>query len=255
MRRTCASIVAFAAMALPAPALGAPARADAVVAVIDTGINPYHDTFADESPRGHRHPSTYIDGFPKDAQALRLTLDEPDFEKAFLADCKRVWAKVEPGRLYWFPGTKIVGAITFGPQSPAGCTSWRTTSGRILDASGHGTMTASRAASNEYGACRSCRIVAIQTGYDYVSGGFAGAVGFAGDNAGWIDAQSNSWGPVAPVWDPTNATVIWAATTELIEAVERSARAHLSFWASGNGAATRGGAVGHPAVLQPPMTP
>ncbi|HYO60741.1 MAG TPA: S8 family serine peptidase [Actinomycetota bacterium] len=251
-------LIVFAVVGGVAPAAAArEARPDAVVAIVDTGINPYHDTFADDSPRAYRHPSTYIDGYPKDAQALSLSLDEPSFEKAFVKDCKRVWARVEPGKLYWVPGTKIAGAITFGPQGPAGCGSWRAMAGYIFDWYGHGTMTASRAASREYGACRSCRIVAIQPMHEPATGeeGFTQAVDFAGENASWIDVQSNSWGPVAPVWDPTNLSGVNLASSELIRAVERAARSHLAFWASGNGAATRGGVAGHPAFLQPHMTP
>ena len=249
-------LIVLAVVASAAPAHAAP-RADAVIAILDTGINPYHETFADDSARAYRHPSTYIEGYPKDAQALRLSLDEPDFQKAFLKDCERVWAKVEPGKLYWFPGTKIAGAITFGPQMPEDCRTWRNMGGYVLDYDGHGTMTASRAASNEYGACRSCRIVAIGTMYDAVTGeeGFTDAVAYAGENASWIDAQSNSWGPVVPVWDPAGAAGIQAASSDLIRAVERAARSHLAFWASGNGAATRGGVLGHPSFLQPHMTP
>src|SRR5918999_2647212 len=82
-----------------------------VVGIIDTGINPYHQTFRDDTARAYRHPSTYIPGYPADAIALPITLDEPDYWKAVAQDCEDIWAKVEPGKLYWFPGTKIIGAI------------------------------------------------------------------------------------------------------------------------------------------------
>jgi hypothetical protein len=78
---------------------------------LDTGINPYHVTFRDPSPRAQQHPSTYIPGYPADAEALPITLTEPDYARAVRRDCETIWKNVKPGRLYWFPGTKIVGAF------------------------------------------------------------------------------------------------------------------------------------------------
>src|SRR5688572_20198135 len=105
-------------LALAVPVVPAAAQAEglvpgqAVVAVVDTGINPYHYQFRDDSPRFQQHPSTYIPGFPVNAEALHLTFDAEDYEAAVLADCAE-WAKVERGRLYWVPGTRIVGAVSF----------------------------------------------------------------------------------------------------------------------------------------------
>jgi hypothetical protein len=81
------------------------------------------------------------------------------------------------------------------------------------------------------------------------------AFGWVGDNATWIDAQSNSWGPIAPGYDPTNSASLWVASEELITQVERVSQAHLAFWASGNGAAFRGGVLGHPTLLSPHLAP
>lgn len=257
--RTQRLLIVLALVGAAAPASATPSRPevspDAVVGLLDTGINPYHHTFRDHSPRAYRHPSTYIEGYPKDAKALRLSLDEPLFGNAVRKDCKRVWAKVVPGRLYWIPGTKIVGAAAIGPQAPSNCLDWREQYGRILDPLGHGTMTASRAASSEYGACRSCRIVAIEMSYGPATKDVVDAIDFLADNASWIDVQSHSWGPTVPVWDPGGRGGTFVASPDLIRAVERGAQAHLAFWASGNGLATRGGVAGHPSFLQPHMTP
>lgn len=227
--------------------------ANAVVAVIDSGINPYHVTFRDDSPLAKKHPSTYIPGYPKDAEALRLTFNAPDLPAALKADCERVWQKVEPGKLYWFPGTKIIGGITFAEKTGNPCA--LSGGGSIIDANGHGTMTASRATSFEYGACKECRVVAIQFSASALNTRDAlDSITWAADNADWIDAQSNSWGPFAPLWEPTGST-LFTAGPQLVRAVEATARKHLAFWASGNGAAFRGGGVGHPTVLGPHLTP
>lgn len=227
--------------------------ANAVVSLIDTGINPYHVTFRDESPRAYKYPGTYIPDYPKGAKALRLTLDAPSLAAALRADCDRVWKKVKPGQLYWFPGTKIIGAITF--QTPSGDPCSLSGGGYIIDSNGHGTMTASRAASTEYGACKECRVVSIQFSASALETKDAlDSIKWAADNASWIDAQSNSWGPFTPLWDPTGSTMLTAGP-ELVRTVEATARKHLAFWASGNGALGRGGGLGHPTLLDPHLTP
>src|SRR3712207_1958418 len=92
----------FFVMVAATPPAGAQASADAVIAFVDSGINPYHASFRDDSPRAYQHPSTYLEGYPADAVALPITLDEPDWAKAVQADCE-LWRSVEPGTLYWFP--------------------------------------------------------------------------------------------------------------------------------------------------------
>ncbi len=230
-----------------------PTGSNGVVAVVDTGINPYHSTFRDISPEALMHPSTYIPGYPKNAKALRLTLTAPDFETALRADCNRVWQRVKPGQLYWVPGTKIIGAITFANPSGDPCSPNGT--GSIIDGGGHGTMTGSRATSTEYGACKECKLVAVQFSASATETKDAiDSITWSADNAHWIDAQSNSWGPFVPAWEPTGST-LFTAGPPLVRAVEETAQKHLAFWASGNGAAFRGGAVGHPTMLSPHMTP
>ncbi|MGH2757644.1 MAG: S8 family serine peptidase [Actinomycetota bacterium] len=237
---------------LPGAQAGSPvmrrSEPTSVVAVIDTGINPYHVVFRDDSRRAFEHPSTYIDGFPKDAEALRISLNEKDYWTALHKDCD-LWNKVKPGQLYWFPGTKIVGGITFSEGAqPLSCTERTIVDGRIIDAGAHGTMTASRAVGNGYGACPECRVVAVQ-GFSVES------VRWAAKNADWIDAQSNSWGPTFPLWTPTGAGGLLFNDPEFVRTVEDTAKKHLAFWASGNGTLTRFGLIGHPTPLDPRMTP
>jgi subtilase family protein len=195
---------------LPASAAAGPM---AVIALIDTGINPYHVAFRDDSALAQQHPCTYIPGYPCDAQALPLTLNAPDYAAAYAQD-KPLWDAVASGQLYWIPGTKIVGAISFGnggvacPNQvnaadqhaefdipPSGtvhanalgaCPPERI----LLDDHGHGTMTASRSAGDAHSLCPSCRIVEIE-------GLGSGSLRWAADQ-GWIDVSSNSWLSVVP---------------------------------------------------------
>jgi hypothetical protein len=232
-----------------------------VVSFIDTGINPYHEVFRTDDPYAFKHPSTYIPGYPADAIALPITLppvgEEADWAQLVRDDCE-LWRSVEPGKLYWFPGTRIIGGISFIPAVQGGCQNMPTGGTEILDFGGHGTMVASRGASNTYGACLAadCRVVSIQfpTSLNLLNPGGStapavAAVKWAADNNSWIDAQSNSWGPIVPLWEPTGAAGLVTANPELVREIERANQRHAAFWASGNGAAFRGGVLGHPTVL------
>ena len=266
-------VTLVAAVGLPAvgsaraSATEAVAPAAAIVAVVDTGINPYHETFRDDSPIAYRHPSTYLPGFPENAVALDLTLNAPTYAAAVRADCERVWSQVKPGQTYWIPGTRIVGAISFGTwdytwlDRRVDCRKMDYRAALVLDPMGHGTMTASRAVGARYGGCPTCRVVAVQMP-EYANAQAQGestessidAIEWAAANASWIDAQSNSWAPSpVPVWDPTGTAT--GSTPSLVRAAERVGRRHLAFWASGNGVANAGGVVGHPSLLQPHMGP
>lgn len=76
-----------------------------IVAVPDSGINPYHELY--RRPDLMSHPCTYIEDFPCDIPALELTLDAQDYQTAFQAD-KAKWEAIRPGDWYWIPGTSFV---------------------------------------------------------------------------------------------------------------------------------------------------
>ncbi len=196
------------------------------IAVIDTGINPYNFQFRDASPLAHVHPSLYIEGFPADAPALELSLHIKDYEDAVLADCD-VWMGVEPGVLYWIPGTRIVGAIA--PEGGDVACEEDNLPHLILDRGGHGTMTASRAAGTDTGLCPQCRIVAIQ-GFDT-----ANMLWAAQQN--WIDLQSNSWGTLP---------IDYVLKSQDRGEARHAAAVHPVFVSAGNGIAGFFGGVGHP---------
>lgn len=238
-----------------------------VAAFHDTGINPYHEVFRTDDPWANEHPSTYIQGYPEDATALRITLpgpdDETDWATVVREDCP-IWKSVEPGKLYWFPGTKIIGAISFSGSMDNACNNLHNSGAEILDYNGHGTMVASRGTGAGYGACREsdCRIVAVQSPMAVpilnpsasMPPTVAG-IDFITNNANWIDVQSNSWGPIVPGWEPTGQAGLLTANPELARAVERASSTHPAFWASGNGILFRGGVLGHPTLLTPHLGP
>ena len=213
-------------------------RVTSVVALIDTGINPYSPAFRDRSRLAHKHPSKYIPGFPKDAIALRLHLDLP-YPEAVKADAK-VWDTVRRGQLYWIPGTRIAGAISFGPGGtncpvvaapPANALQGDCDEHVILDDHGHGTMTASRAAGAPSSLAPDARIVEIE-------GLGARGVQWAAEQ-GWIDVQSNSWLSLAPPPIPSGVT----------NAFSFASKRMLTLAASGNGTAYLAGGAPTPTYL------
>jgi hypothetical protein len=194
----------------------------ATVAIIDTGINPYHVAFRDENAT--MHPSTYLPGYPEEAEALVLDFSKgPNSAQAAHDRDAEAWSKVVPGNLYWIPGTKIVGLYV--AESGDGFST------------GHGTMTASRAAANNHSLCTECRIVAVQ--------GFTGAAVTWASKQPWIDAQSNSWSPIV-VFQQADP----AQEAGLADAFAAAAKRHLVFGSAGNGVMGKLGVLGHPSFTR-----
>jgi hypothetical protein len=205
---TTIACIPFVAPAAHAEATGADDVT--VVAIIDSGFTPYHwDYLASKMPQATNSdpsddlpltqpPDTWIPGFPSTSsfasyQSLNLTLNEtdPDADPGALdeADAAK-WDSVQvssPSSLhyYWFPGTKVIGAMTFAEEtltSPKGAIHGPTTE--------HGTGTTSVAVGNIHGTCPECVLLFIQ--YGGVASGEA-AIDWAMSQP-WIDVISNSYG-------------------------------------------------------------
>ncbi|MGH3442802.1 MAG: S8 family serine peptidase [Nitriliruptorales bacterium] len=192
-----------------------------VIGFADSGVNPYHlefsaATYPDpevlELTRNFtRHPSEYIPGYPADAIAIPITLGQGYFpdQDAYLWDPDDRY--IEPGRMYWIPGTKVVGAVDAG--------GFGASTHPILDSNGHGTGSASVATGNRYGYCPTCLVVAVDT----LSAGTTTIAGFD-----WVDISSNSWGyvggaPVGALFGADQATRLAAE------------RGQTTLFAAGNG--------------------
>lgn len=77
-----------------------------IVAVPDTGINPYHEIYW--RPERTEHPCTYIEDFPCDLPALPISIGKhPTWQEAVQADLD-VWRSVQPGDWFWIPQTVFV---------------------------------------------------------------------------------------------------------------------------------------------------
>lgn len=170
--------------AVPHESLGLDPGTHVVVAVVDTGINPYHAAFRAARPMGI--PASFLEQYPVDARPLALSLGAGSYQAARDAD-ERTWADVVTNQLYYVPGTRIVGAISFG-LSTFGNAAPNTVP--ILDEDGHGTATSSRVAY----AAPDALLVMVEAGAEE----FDEAVAWASSQP-WIDIVSISAGPVANV--------------------------------------------------------
>jgi hypothetical protein len=204
---------------LPAEAATTRPGDDAVVvAIIDSGIAPYHwDFLASQMPQAQdsdrsndlpltKDPATWLKGFPKSGFAsktpLKLHLDEQD-EDARIDDLRKrdaaAWASIkdsQPGRInyYWFPGTKVIGGISFGyrepvqqaiDENPAEEYKYSAVYGNE-----HGQATSSVSVGNLHGTCPECLLVHI-TAADTTA--TEQALAWA-ESQPWIDVISNSYG-------------------------------------------------------------
>lgn len=168
-----------------------------VVAVIDSGFNPYHFDFrasmmpqarnadpSDDLPLD-KDPATWITGHPGASafasyEAIQLTLsDDPEKLSADLhtADAD-AWSSMKQSsasaaHVRYFPGTKIVGALTFG-------------SGDGFSPGSHGVGSSSVSVGNFHGSCPECLLV-------FVDGTNEAANRWV-EAQDWIDFQTNSWG-------------------------------------------------------------
>ncbi len=155
-----------------------------VVAIIDTGINPYNPAFAALPDQPPWHPSTYISDYPRKVKAIDLTCEA---EEDIPLECGHDFSRVQLNQLYWIPGTKIIGALTTNFHDEPDPITDKTlfAPNPILDDNSHGTHSASVAVGNYFGTCGHCLLVVVE--------GFEGAAAWAVEQP-WIDFVSNSWG-------------------------------------------------------------
>lgn len=171
-------------------------KSHVVIALVDTGINPYHVAF--RRPHSVVHPSQYIEGFPKNAAALGLRVGAKDYVAARNTDDGPVWSKVKERTLYWIPGTNIIGAYsqndyysTLPELGDAPIDGVKNMPRPIIDDSGHGTGVSSVSAGAVYGSNPDALIVMVE-------GLGADAVAWAAKQP-WIDVISGSYGDPASV--------------------------------------------------------
>ncbi|MDP3713464.1 MAG: S8/S53 family peptidase [Mycobacteriales bacterium] len=204
-----AAVVAVPGLAALDTADAAPTRGVedmVVVAVLDSGMSPYHlDYRASEMPQAKtaskaddlplsKAPHTWVEGFPSTTSfasygATRLTLDtEPTARMdALQQEDADAWDELQtsevgkPLHYTWFPGTKVIGAVSFSDTKPL---VYGTGGGE------HGQGTSSVSVGNRFGSCPECLLVFLQTP-DAAS--YEAGIQWA-QKQPWIDAISVSLG-------------------------------------------------------------
>ena len=215
-----------------------------VVAINDSGINPYHLEFSAQTypdpevlaltANFTKHPSEYIPGYPKDAEAIPATLGKgyfpaedargpdangdgiPDGSIWDLKSASAPWG-LEFGKLYWIPGTKIIGATQPALLACSNCAAGNHV---ILDDDGHGTGSSSVSVGNRYGYCPTCLLFS-EKGLNAVP-----AAGYP-----WVDINSNSWGTIA---NAPHLGILGSQANQTRAAVDRG---QTVLFAAGNGTA------------------
>jgi hypothetical protein len=244
---------------LPPPAAAKGADDVVVIAVIDSGINPYHwDYLAAKMPQAlnsdpsddlplDQDPATWLPGHPgaaafKSYQALNLTLDNSNAKRStaelHAADATE-WAKVQYSEgntndqvhYTWMPGTKIIGHVAFSPGflvDPVLGPILGPSTGPVdtFAVDSHGIGTSSVSVGNLHGTCPNCVLV-------YVHGTAEQANEWVAKQD-WIDLQTNSWG-ASVVGGPLRDLIYAGSDTELQRTAIERGQANL--FSAGNGLA------------------
>ncbi len=211
-----------------------------VIAVIDSAFSPYHQDFlASRMPADARlpltaAPHTWLPGFPKPSafasySPLKLTLtDEDDVPMKELHDADQAqWDTVQESapdavRYRWIPGTKVIGALTFGDPEDSSVGSIYGTGGAE-----HGMGSASTSVGNVFGTCPQCLLVFI----DYTTAASAEDALTWVHRQPWIDAVTNSYGMSTL---PVVRDRVYNGTDVETEKTA-SERGQTTFFSSGNG--------------------
>ena len=220
-----------------------PERPSVVIAVIDTGINVYHSEYRLDAAAASLAPPPSLDvlaslGIPE-RLPIPLSLDDADWDTLVERDMETLMT-MEPRTLYTFPGTRILGAISFQDRAE----DWPV----ILDHPErytHGTMTTSRAIGNTVsigGAEPDIHLVMVQ-GFN------TEALEWVAEQD-WIDIASISAGlsftPIAP--GVANAGEA-AGLSDAIPVYNRLSHVKPFFASTGNGVGNAG-ALGFPSWLR-----
>jgi hypothetical protein len=232
----CVLLSGVAATAGPVTTTASPPVRDVVIAVLDNGINPYHQDYAD--PARTAPPASYLTGYPASATPLYLDLQSNDYATARGHD-EALWRGLKMSTLYWVPGTKIAGLIALpetvvqGATEINASTNPNATNDPFIDNNGHGNSVASVAVGNKHGSCPRCLIVVINTQ------DFAAGLAWAASQP-WIDIVSNSWSSLGQ--SPYGSSATSAASGPGYDTASRKAVAagKLVLFAAGNGATGTG---------------
>lgn len=210
-----------------------------VIAMIDTGGNPYHVDFRDETRLAH--PSTYLTGFPANARAVPLCfIDGSNGAFTYNDDCSTSWrtnvtadtpvtGSITVDELVWYPGTRLMGK-SFAHEDASTPVGFDEGGGDSNTS--HGSWVSSTAVGNKFGNCPECMLIILEA--DTVDG-IDAAYAWAAQQP-WIDVITTSI-TVGVIGVGLNPALF---TGKHDGAVEASQNGKIFLTSSGNGAANFG---------------
>lgn len=192
-RRLALAILGLALLSAPLVSLSAASGDDSfessvVVAVPDTGINPYHEDVY--RPNLDAHPSTYIEGYPEDIPELNLSVKKVNqqgysYFEAFNLD-EDVWDNADEEKWYWIRHTPFVAVYCEPEEDRSTAISDGSKTCILDDGTSHGTGTTSAVLLENPDA-----LVAFKQG--------GSGVGVFDEADIPVDVYSVSWGTVVPI--------------------------------------------------------
>ena len=239
---------------IPPLAAAAQTGEHVVVAVVDTGVNLYHQFF--RAPALTSHPSTWLTGFPASATTVNLSLGAADYATANTADAAtfagiarstyNAGTDTFDEHLYTFPGTRVVAGISFGEYTDV--VSPIVDPQPVRDDYGHGTHSAGLVAgANLAAADGNVVLVAVEVGQATFEDGVRWAA-----RQPWIDAISVSLGLRANI--PSTSSPLGDRTGMEWATREAALSGKPVFMASGNGFTGTGLAPDHCTTYTSPYT-
>lgn len=232
-----------------APKLSEAEKPQVVVALIDSGTNPYHQEF--RRPELVDHPSTYLTGFPTAGVVqVDLCFYDPVTRTVAQSACPTSAAtaaaedvaewqqfSVSPttatgagqGTIAWFPGTNVL-LVSF---NHAGDARYPGLDGALGAGDGHGTWTSSNVGGRTTGTCPECIFVMIEG--DSVAG-IEAAYQWAA-NQPWIDVITSSVS-IGLIGLGANPADFFDATSAATQSAVQNGK--IVFEAAGNGVANFG---------------
>ena len=182
-----------------------------VVAIVDTGVNPYHEVFQRPDLQAGALPARIVEAETGLAPLVVPLARDADLLATLRLDAG-VWAAVPGQTLVHFEGTNVLGYEVDETELPAL---------PVFDRAGHGTAV-SHAVTRE----NADVLVVMITASDYDA-----AVRWAASQP-WIDVLSMSWGPAVNAAGPAFSAIGAFATPEATREVYDAGK--VAFGASGN---------------------
>lgn len=220
-----------------------------IIAVVDTGVNPYHSHFRNFNSTNARLVINQLvaDGVKITTVSVSTGNSAETYSQRLERD-RATWNSLAPGNLYFIDGTRFLGVTlpsTYAPADPISQSLYPATSTGLLDEEGHGTQVVGTLVD----AFPEALVLVVKIPSDYYANSaeavpnFARALRWVADQP-WIDIVSFSQGT------PGNAPTVWDADlSAAVKSVDRSGKLFFAAVSNEPGHATGSATNGPPSVI------